>query len=446
MEKVNENILIQSGLLSGLVTQTQVDQAIDAIRQAGKQLGDDTLADHFVKSGVLTSYQSQQLRAGRTKLTLGPYLITDFIGQGGMGQVFKAEHQMMGREVAIKVLPKSKSSTDSIANFTREIRTQAQLDHRNLVRAYDAGHDGNVYFLVTEYIEGTDLRGLVRVEGKLSMQLAASIVMQAALGLDYAHQRTLIHRDVKPANLLVTTDGTTKVSDLGLAGFLHEGDADPRAGKIVGTADYLSPEQIKSPRDVTPISDIYSLGCTLYYAVTSKVPFPGGSIRDKARRHCEDTPWHPRRFNNDISDEFVDIIADMMEKDPRKRINSCAEVAARLEPWASDAEPLSSSHLTKSPWLPPPVPSGKEDTTEFEDPLYPNSNDENSQGTESIDIAVVDTEVHQPSYVVPVPPPITPRRRTRRKSRVWLALLIAIPISIALGSIATWLVLSNLKP
>ena len=189
----------------------------------------------------------QQLREGQTKLQLGPYVITDWLGQGGMGQVFVAVHQMMERQVAIKVLPQSKSTNDAISNFKREIQTQAKLDHRNLVRAYDAGHDGNVYFLVTEYVPGTDLRRLVRSQGPLTVNQAASVIMQAAIGLDYAHRQGLIHRDVKPGNILVTPEGLVKVSDLGLSGFLHEGEDDPRAGKIVGTADYLAPEKITDP-------------------------------------------------------------------------------------------------------------------------------------------------------------------------------------------------------
>ncbi|MCP4817092.1 MAG: serine/threonine protein kinase, partial [Planctomycetaceae bacterium] len=228
------------------------------------------------------------LVTGRTKFNLGPYIITDWIGQGGMGQVFKAVHEVMGRESAVKVLPLTKSTPYAIDNFQREIRTQAQLDHPNLVRAYDAGHDGNVHYLVTEYVPGTDLRKLVRSQGALSMPQAASIIVQAAQGLDHAHQRGLIHRDIKPGNILVTPEGTAKVSDLGLSGFIHRTDDDPRAGKIVGTADYLSPEQIHSPNKVTSVADIYSLGCTLYYAVTGKVPFPGGKTREKAQRHLNE--------------------------------------------------------------------------------------------------------------------------------------------------------------
>lgn len=344
---------------SGLVTGDQLRAAEDRILAVadGKtrtKVSDKQLAAELVKMKMLTPYQADQLLTGRKKLNLGPYIITDWIGQGGMGQVFKAVHEMLGRECAIKVLPLHKTTPEAIANFRREIRAQAKLDHPNLVRAYDAGEDGNVHYLVVEYVPGTDLRRLVRTKGKLPVQQAANIILQAALGLDHAHQRGLIHRDIKPGNILVTPEGVAKLSDLGLAFYLNDPN-DPRIGKIVGTADYLSPEQIRTPLDVTIASDIYSLGCTLYYAVTGKVPFPGGTPKSKARRHLEETPWHPRRFNEEVTDEFADLIGDMMEKEPSKRIQSAAEVAERLAPWASDDSPLLSEDMERSRWMPAPI-------------------------------------------------------------------------------------------
>ncbi len=151
---------------------------------------------------------------------------------------------MLGRLVAIKVLPRSKTTPDSIASFMREIQNQAKLDHDHLVRAIDAGHDGNVYYLVCEYIPGADLRRFVRERGPLGMIEAANVITQAARALDYAHHSGLLHRDVKPGNILVTPDGLAKVSDLGLSGWLHDSD-DPRAGKIVGTAIIFHPSKFK---------------------------------------------------------------------------------------------------------------------------------------------------------------------------------------------------------
>ena len=359
-------------LQSGLVTVAQIREAISALEpKQGRQLSADQvsgkeLASLLVGNSVLTTYQAEQILAGRTRLKLGAYIVTDWIAQGGMGQVFKAVHEMLGRECAIKVLPMSKATPESIANFRREIRTQAQLDHPNLVRAFDAGEDGNVHFLVVEYVPGTDLRQLIHAKKQLDVQQAANVIMQAAKGLANAHSYNLIHRDIKPGNILVTPEGVAKVSDLGLAGYLNDSD-DPRAGKTVGTADYLSPEQITSPQDITKASDIYSLGCTLYYVVTGKVPYPGGNAKNKARRHLEETPWHPRRFNKDVSDDFVDLIGDMMEKDPTLRIQSAEEVVERLAPWASDNSPLLETQVERSRWMPPPVP-GDHDESQDTDP------------------------------------------------------------------------------
>jgi serine/threonine protein kinase len=352
VQPVPRTTFAKNALASGLVTAADLDDALARLRNgvlpatdAGPaveiakdgQPTDEQFADQLVAMGRLNRYQATQLLSGFTKLTLGPYRIVDSIGQGGMGQVFRAEHSLMGRTVAVKVLPKNKSTPDAIACFTREIRAQAALDHENLVRALDAGHDGNVYFLVCEYVPGADLRRYVRDRGPLGMAEAATIISQAAQGLQHAHQNGLIHRDVKPANLLVTPEGLTKVSDLGLVGSLLDADSDPRAGKVVGTADYLAPEHITAPRSITATSDLYSLGCTLYYAVTGKVPFPGGNAREKARRHCEDTPFHPRVLNPSLSEPFVEVIAAMMEKDPAKRIPSAADVVERLAPWAGES-------------------------------------------------------------------------------------------------------------
>ncbi|MFT5300663.1 MAG: serine/threonine protein kinase [Mariniblastus sp.] len=365
----------ETALTSELVTEEQLRQALNQIvmakggdPQVATEVSEKTLAQKLVELKIISAYQADQLLTGRTKLNLGPYIIIDWIGQGGMGQVFKAVHEMLGRESAVKVLPLHKTTPEAIENFRREIRAQAKLDHPNLVRAFDAGKDGNVHYLVVEYVPGTDLRRLVRSKGKLSVQQAANIVKQAAEGLEHAHERNLIHRDIKPGNILVTPDGVSKLSDLGLAFYLNDA-SDPRAGKIVGTADYLSPEQIRAPKHITSASDIYSLGCTLYYAVTGKVPFPGGTPKSKARRHLEETPWHPRRFNEEVSDDFVDLIGDMMEKDPKERIQTAAEVAERLAPWAADDSPLLNEEMDDRPrWMPAPIqPPDAQDTDSGDD-------------------------------------------------------------------------------
>lgn len=342
---LERSVFQHCALVSGLLTQADLDAALSALGgsrvMSSKAISDEALSGKLVDMGRLNRWQAAQLRNGRTKFTLGHYQVIDSIARGGMGEVFKGEHKIMGRIVAIKVLPLERSTPEAIASFMHEIRAQGQLDHENLVRAYDAGHDGNVHFFITEYVPGTDLRRLIRAQNKMmSMQVAASVMVQAARGLDHAHSKGLIHRDVKPGNLLVTPDGRTKVSDLGLAGWFGNSEQiDAKGGKIVGTADYLAPEQLMAPDKLGPPADVYSLGCTLYYAVTCKVPFPGGTSRDKVKAHCSIPPIDPRRLNPELSDEFTEIIADMMAKQPEQRLQSMGEVIERLTPWMEGALP-----------------------------------------------------------------------------------------------------------
>ncbi len=356
----NRSIFEQCALAGGLLTPEQIDEARAGVRWSegdepdpGAPPSDRQLADRLVEMGLLNIWQAKQLLDGRTKFNLGPYQIIDSLGQGGMGQVFKAQHGKMGRIVAVKVLPRDRSTPEAVANFTREIRAMASLDHPRLVAALDAGQDGNVYYLVTEYVPGMDLRKLVRQNGPLDQRTAASIISQVAEGLEYAHAQGIVHRDVTPGNVLVTPDGEAKLSDLGLAGSLNgTPESDPRHGKIVGTADYLSPDQVRDPWSPSPAWDIYSLGCTLYFAATGSVPFPGGTTADKARAHCELRPLNPRRLNPRLSAEFVDVMADMMAKEPSQRIGSAREVQARLAPFLTPG-PSQPVRLVEPP--PPPV-------------------------------------------------------------------------------------------
>ena len=431
-------------------------------RSTAKNLGttdESKIAEALVQTGILTDYQAQQLRSGRTKFRLGAYLITDWIGQGGMGQVYKAVHSVMGREVAVKTLPLEKLTSQSYAAFIREIRLQAGLDSPYVVRAYDAGQEGKVHFLVTEYVPGTDLRRLVRSNSPLTMNHAALVISQAALGLQYAHDLGLVHRDVKPGNILVTPDGHAKVSDIGLAAYSFNNADDPRAGKIVGTADYLSPEQIRTPSDVGPLSDIYSLGCTVYYVVTGKVPFPGGDSKSKCKRHCEQTPWHPRKFCPDLSEDFVDVLADMMEKDPSKRIQSAAEVAERLEPWSAHAlDEVVDRPIHPHSWTPPPPPKEPAQHSESSD----GNEGSNSGGLQSgsMGAPAFDTAPQQStdpsarssqsrsgraeSLMPPMPGGLergdtSPGKTTQSWMPIALALAIAIPISLLIGAIIGYL-------
>ncbi len=333
-----------AAVASGLLSKEELHEALSSLclderarETTALEVKEDELARKLVEMGRINRWQMTQLMAGRTRFTLKDYRIVDSLGRGGMAEVYKAEHMIMSRVVALKVLPRSKTTPEAIARFRREIQAQSQLDHENLVRAFDAGHEGNVHFMVTEFVPGADLRRHIRTHKRLSQQAAAAIICQIARALEHAHGRGVIHRDLKPGNLIITPDGHAKLLDLGLVFFLQQEDdelRDVNNGKIVGTADYLAPEQIMAPDKVSPVSDIYSLGCTLYYAVTGKVPFPGGNVKDKAKAHCKLQPITPRRWNSELTDDFIEVIHRMMAKDPAQRVQSAGEVVSLLAPFA----------------------------------------------------------------------------------------------------------------
>lgn len=321
-----------SGLVDGLALHRAVSHVVAQLPTSVED-HDRRLGERLVETGVLNAWQVDQLRRGRTKFTLGPYEIVDSIARGGMGHVFKARHELLGRIEAVKVLPRSKSTPDAIASFRHEIRSQAALDHPNLVRVSYADREGEIYYLVTEYVPGIDLRRLIRRSGPLPESVAAWVVSQAATAIDHAHRRGLVHRDVKPGNLLLTPTGGVKVTDLGLAwsldGLAANGDVYAE-GKIAGTSDYLAPESIRYPDVVRPESDLYGLGCTLYYAVTGKVPFPGGTHADKLRRRLREEPKEPQLLNPALSATIVSIIRRAMARSPEHRPESAGAMAQEL--------------------------------------------------------------------------------------------------------------------
>jgi eukaryotic-like serine/threonine-protein kinase len=461
----SHSVLCNAALVSGLLSQQQIDDAVaglaarNAATAATEPVNDELLGQRLVELGYLNRWQVEQLKEGRTKFNLGPYRIVNAIGQGGMGHVFKAEHKLLGRIEAIKVLPKAKSTPEAVAAFQREIRAQAQLDHPNLVRVSYADYEGDTYFFVTEYVPGTDLRKLVRRNGPLSYSIAATIISQAAEGLHYAHRRGLVHRDVKPGNLLVTPDGRTKLTDLGLAWFLMEElEGVPHGGNassLVGTADYLAPEAIRRPDKIVPVSDVYSLGCTLYYAVTGKVPFPGGNTADKIRRHLDETPLNPLHFNPDLPPGFCDVIAAMMDKNPDTRTPTAAAVVEVLRPWCDESAtrhlvevtPGSSGIFSRgsAPAHAPALPAALDETASFvldDLELVPGieSPSQISQRTVSVTSETEDTLAGVPALrrssplpVVPSPAPSSPPR--------WLAFValgVIVGALVVTGLVAAW--------
>lgn len=308
--------------------------------QHGDVLPEDPklVADHLVAIGLLTDWQCAKLLDGKHKgFFLGKYKLLDHIGTGGMSSVYLAEHTLMHRRRAIKVLPKSRVADSSyLARFHREAQATAALEHPNVVRAYDVDNEGDTHYLVMEFVLGRDLQNIVNDEGALDCGRAANYIAQAARGLSYAHQQGLIHRDVKPANLLIDQDGIVKLLDLGLALFSEDDSVSltiQHNENVLGTADYLAPEQAINSHDVDRRADIYALGCTLYFALTGHPPFNDGTLAQRIARHQTQMPKDIRLERPDCPVELVEICVKMIQKDPNRRYQNCREVAEALESW-----------------------------------------------------------------------------------------------------------------
>jgi hypothetical protein len=267
----------------------------------------------------------------------------ELVGKGGMGAVYRAEHRHMGRPVAIKVLkPALLGDADSLARFQREVHAVSRLDHDNIVRAYDADSAGGLHFLVMEFVPGTTLDRLVQERGPLPVRQACEYVSQAARGLQYAHERGLVHRDIKPSNLLVTPEGRVKILDFGLARLLRDadpGESDTGAGTVLGTANYMAPEQGLDPHAADIRADVYSLGCTLYHLLAGQPPFPGGSFARKLREHQTQPLPALSAFRSDVPAGLVAVLRWMTAKDPRQRYQTPGEVALALAPFLQPPAP-----------------------------------------------------------------------------------------------------------
>lgn len=315
---------------------------------AGQALGDPRAwASELTERGLLTGYQAQQLLAGNERaLLLGQYRILDTLGAGGMGRVYKAEHVLMRRVVALKVIGAADDTLSDVGEterhnaFLREIEATARMSHPNIVAAFDAGEANGVRFLVMEYVDGVDLDRLVRTLGPLSPRRACEYGRQTALALQYAYKRGVLHRDIKPANLLLESGesrrapGRVKILDLGLARATRGDDfgADA-ASRLSGTPDYIAPEVAHNAdgRDVR--SDLYSLGCTLYHLLTGRVPFPGGTWTEKLLRHQYDAPASLRSLAPSVPPALAAVVERLMAKSPADRHDTPAAVAQALEGW-----------------------------------------------------------------------------------------------------------------
>jgi len=267
---------------AGILSAAEVAQRLSKLPTEQQPIDGESLADILIKDGILTAYQAERLNRERPKnIRFGNYQIQEILGQGGMGTVYKASHLMMKHDVAIKVISQKKNDEkDSrFKRFQREVQAAGKLSHNNIVSALDAGEENDKFFLVMELVQGDDLGKIAKCEGELPVNEVISYVSQTAVGLKYAHDEGVVHRDIKPHNLLLSSDGTIKILDLGLVSLQHSEDSleDSLTGQnqIIGTVDYMSPEQAKDVHSVDARADIYSLGCTMFKLLTGKVPYPG---------------------------------------------------------------------------------------------------------------------------------------------------------------------------
>ncbi|MEQ8852742.1 serine/threonine-protein kinase [Gimesia sp.] len=311
------------------------------------------LASQLVTNGKLTSYQASALLKGEPELLIDKYLILDLIDVGGMGMVFKALHRTMHRIVALKMMSQQMlASEDQVRRFKREVRVAATLEHPNIVRAYDADEARGVHFLVMEYVRGDNLSRIVRTSGPLSLNQAVDCIRQTAIGLQHAHERGIVHRDIKPGNLLLDDQGTVKILDLGLAhiddslrhspaGSETTDDESGRpfvsqseltaAGAILGTASFMAPEQSLDAHLVDFRSDIYSLGCTLYFLLTGEAPYTGNTIFKVFVQHREGDIPPLQKQRPDVPDSVAAVFEKMVAKKPEDRYQTARELIVALE-------------------------------------------------------------------------------------------------------------------
>jgi serine/threonine protein kinase len=327
-------------LKSGLLDRSQLQEAL---RDLPRELRDDAeaVADHLVRKGKLSRFQSAKILRGSGRgLLLGHYQLLAPIGRGGMSTVFLARDERSEKLVALKILTPERWRKQErlLARFLREMELSRRVAHPNLAWTYDCGFCLDIYYIAMEFIPGKNLSKVVNEDGPIKVPRAARLMAEVASGLHHAHTQGLIHRDMKPSNIMVTPNDHAKVLDLGLA--LMEGEQEEEnviggQGYIVGTMDYIAPEQTTDATAVDGRADIYSLGCALYFALAGRVPFPGGSSRDKIRRHRSELPTPLRELAPSVPAGFARLVERMMAKEPDARPASAAVVEEELRAWAA---------------------------------------------------------------------------------------------------------------
>lgn len=305
---------------------------------------DQPEADQTLDSGSTARSSASMPLIPAPLVSHARYEVHELVGKGGMGDVFRARHQMMDRTVALKVINRDLvRKPAAIDRFHREVKAAARLSHPNIVTAYDAEQADDLHFLVMEYVDGTDLSRIVKEQGPLPVETACDYIKQAATGLQHAHELGMVHRDIKPHNLMVTDNGIVKILDFGLASLApvaasdideaEPGESLTMAGSIMGTPDFISPEQAEDAHQVDIRSDIYSLGTTLYFLLSGKPPFAEGSVMHKLNCHAQVEPEPIQNIQADAPDELAEVLRRMMAKDANERFQTPAEVADALAPF-----------------------------------------------------------------------------------------------------------------
>jgi len=363
--------------------------------------------------------ESKPAKADPYRFRLGSYGVLNSLGSGGMSSVYRAVHVDLGHEVALKVLPPQMAKNPTVLKrFIGEAKNAEALEHPNIVSIYDRGSDQGQYYLVLEYVRGGDLHDHVQRQGPMKPDEAAEVVRQVARGLRHAASRGLIHRDIKPSNLLRTPEGRIKIADLGLA--LRAEDEDERVtreGTTVGTVDYMAPEQARDSRATSLVSDIYSLGCSLYYLLTASPPFPGGTVVERLSRHAREPIPEIRAVRPDVSPDLAAVLARMMAKRPEDRYANYDDLLAALDA----ASPPLASHDTSiglmpiddpQPALPAPRPSRPDSGPRDATPRPGSSLPELSLASLAPAFLEEDEAEGKPISRREVPAPIVPSRRT----------------------------------
>ena len=353
---------------TGIVSGAEAESLVGSLSPDARAADADGFARELVRQGKLTRYQAAAIYQGKSDgLLLGNYLILDRLGAGGMGQVFRARHRRMDRVVALKMLSKrALDSPEAIARFLREVKTAARLVHPNIVTAYDADEVGGLHFLVMECVDGTDLSALVKNQGPLPVSQAINCLSQAAVGLEHAHRQGIVHRDIKPSNLLLDRSGAVKILDMGLARLgdsLEAAAAGPAlnaeltsSGSIMGTIDYMAPEQALDCRHADARADFYSLGCTLHYLLTGRPPFSGETVVRRLTAHQQAPIPSLAAARPDVPSGVEAVFTRMLAKNPADRFQSMREVIEALKSSQAPAAPIIAQPVPRAVAATPPPP------------------------------------------------------------------------------------------